>query len=144
MPLAKPYPIPDLIIPLDDDDFEEEEIEVHALQQQVRPWYFLYLRIPDSSHSLQVKQLSRLTEESAARLAYVIGDDVHDYRRTYYNLSMLSPEEQCALDSLRAWAVSAYSIRIGARADGQHRRLSIRRVGYAREDVRKAGPLIIL
>ena len=36
MPLAKPYPIPDLIIPLDDDDFEEEEIEVHSLQQQVR------------------------------------------------------------------------------------------------------------
>ena len=38
MPLAKPFPIPDLIIPLDDDDFEEEEIEVHSLQQQVRLW----------------------------------------------------------------------------------------------------------
>ena len=36
MPLAKPFPIPDLIIQLDDDDFEEEEIEVHSLQQQVR------------------------------------------------------------------------------------------------------------
>ena len=36
MPLAKPLPIAELIIPLDDDDFEEEEIEVHSLQQQVR------------------------------------------------------------------------------------------------------------
>ena len=144
MPLAKPFPNPDLIIPLDDDDFEEEEIEVHSLQQQVRLWFSLYLRIPDSSHSPQVKQLSRQTEESAARLAYVLGDNVLDFRRTYYNLSMLPPEEQCALDSLREWAVSAYPMSIGATADGQHRRLSIRRVGYARQVVRKAGPLIIL
>ena len=36
MPLAKPYPVPDLIIPLDDEDSDEEEIEVHSLRQQVR------------------------------------------------------------------------------------------------------------
>ena len=36
MPLAKPFSTPEVIIPLDDDDFEEEEIEVHSLQQQVR------------------------------------------------------------------------------------------------------------
>jgi len=108
MPLAKPYPIPELIIPLDDEDFEEE-IEVHSLQQQVRLLYFLYFRIPWLK-SLQVKQLSRQTEESAARLAYVIGDNAHDFRRAYYNLSMLPPEEQCTLDSLRVWAVSTYPI----------------------------------
>lgn len=36
MPLAKPLSVPDLVIPLDDDDLEEEEIEVHSLQQEVR------------------------------------------------------------------------------------------------------------
>jgi len=46
MPLAKPFSLPDLIIPLDEDDFEEEEIEVHSLQQQVRLFYTLHLRLP--------------------------------------------------------------------------------------------------
>lgn len=54
-----------------------------------------------------MKQLSRLTEESAARLAYVLGDNGQDYYRMYHNVSMLPPEEQCVFDSLRVWAVSA-------------------------------------
>lgn len=49
MPLAKPYPIPELIIPLDDDDFEEE-IEVHSLQQQVRLLHLSTDEFLDSSH----------------------------------------------------------------------------------------------
>ena len=110
MPLAKPYPVPDLIIPLDDDDFEEE-IEVHLLQRQVRLSHILSLRIPGLK-SLQVKQLSLQTEESAARLAYVIGDNSNDYFRTYYNQGTLSAEERCLLDSLRGWVVCAHPIRI--------------------------------
>ena len=83
-----------------------------------------------------MKNLSRQTEESAARLAYVIGDDVHDYRRIYYNLSMLPLGEHCVLDSLKHWEVSTCHKRIGTKTDGRYRRLSIRRDRYARDSVR--------